>query len=440
MRPAAFGLAAAGALLVALVSQSAAWRHAERSRLEGAVYLPLGQAERAALASASFGMYLPESRSLHYAALGNDSLAADGVWIKAAGYVSREFSARYKGKKFEWLRKLYSCVADLDPRWVNGIRVGAMILAAVGSDPSGAAELLLRGMRENPDSWELPYELGVTYLLWPGHAAEAARFFRLAASKPGHPEVIEHVLPRLVAEAGRLAEAVRHARARASVRGMGPLAEASERQLRELFARLLQQELASAAERFRRDRSRYPEDLAELRREGYLLVFDLYYVEETVLERPRQIVAALLQRAPSLDAREAVARGLLQQMVLAGECPPPEAEDPWGRPFLYHAPTGTVRSLHLAGLDARRTRDILQAASYRFARFKGRPAESLQELAEHWGRAAAEGRPLPQDWAGAFAGGRVPEHPLAVWGAGYSYEPATGEVREAKPSALDSSE
>jgi len=426
---------AAGMLPVAILAQFAAGSHAARTRLESSIFRPLGEAEREVLARKSFGMYLPHSRSLHYAALANDSLAAGAVWIKAAGYVSREFASAYKGRKFEWLKKLYTCVAELDPHWVAGCRVGAVILAAVGQDPTGAIELLLRGMRENPDSWELPYEAGVTCLLWPGHAADAAKYFRMAARRPGHPEVIEHVLPRLMAEAGRLEEAVRHARARA--RGdFAALAEASRRQLEELFARLLQADLEDAIERFRRDCGRAPTELAELRRRGYLLGFDLHFAEETVLPRPRALLDRLreLRGGPEGRAQDPAApldlvrSGFLQRMVLAGELPPPEAEDPFGRRFLYHAPSGTVRSEGLADIDARRTLSILQAASNRFARLERRTAASLQELAEHWAGVASRGKPLPQDWVACFAGGRPPEHPLAAWGAGYSYDPATGAV------------
>jgi hypothetical protein len=438
----------AGLLAGAVLSQRSAARLHADSRLKASPFEWSGEAEKSLLQRRRFAMYLPERRSLHFASLGNDSLAADAVWIKTAGYVTREYADREgrsaPGRKFEWLSKLYGTVQELDPLWENGCRVGAMILAAVGGEPSGSVELLERGMRERPDSWRLPFEAGVTCLLWPGHAEDAARYFKMASLRPGCPELVRQIIPKLAAEAGRLEQAIRLARERAVAFGAGHyMGEAARAQLREFVSRLLERELAGAVRRFREATGRSPDGLSELRRMGELVSFDYHFAgarvvfEEKLKELVRLFRSLHPEKAPEggFDelAREGFTRvladsGFLHAMVVMEKYPAPEREDAYGRPFLYHAPTGTVRSEGLAEVVAKRTRDALQGASNLFRRRTGRRARSLEELAGYFAERIRRGLPMPQDWTLTFEGGRPPEHPLAAWGDRYVYDPETGEV------------
>jgi hypothetical protein len=127
-------------------------------------------------------------------------------------------------------------------------------------------------------------------------------------------------------------------------------------------------------------------------------------------------------------------------MVLAGRFEPPEWRDTFGKPFLYHAPTGTVRSEGLAELDAGRAAAVLNSASSVFRKRHGRPAASLEALCAYFARRIAEGRQLRQEWGPLFEDGRPPEHPLALWGWVYEYDPDTGRVAIREKRRSDTSE
>ncbi len=455
-----FGLAAAALLLVAVFLQFPATRLHAKSRLESSPFKWTSDLDKRALEKKSYFLYLPKENSLRFFSLGNDALAAEYVWIKAAGYVTREWSTpggedrESKGKKgdreaavqekFEWLAKLYNTVQDLDPHWVGACRLGSMILAAVGKDPSGAIDLLERGMSANPDSWLLPYEAGVTMLMWPGHQEEVARYFKMAAQRPMDPErreTIRLIIPRLEAEAGRIDMAIRYARERAGLFEGQAMGDAAKRQLVEFVAQQLELALQDAVAGFRMREGRYPANIAELRRAGSLARFDVHFSKATVvyvdeLKKLLGLFRRMNPRAPPLEGLRdytfLATSGFLHKAVLAGAFDPPEWRDTYGRPFLYHAPTGTVRSEGYAEVRARRTAAILRSAAGVFTRRRGRRPGSLEELCRHFGQRIAEGRQLEMSWGEVFKTGRPPEHPLSAWGARYEYDPATGrvEVRE----------
>ena len=380
----------------------------------------------------TFAMYLPRTRSLHYFWLGNDGLAAAYTWIRAPGYVSREW--KQKDRKFEWLRKLYGTTVELDPRWEGACVVGARVLAAVGRDPSGSLDLLAKGMVENPDSWRLPYEAGQVCLLSPGRARDAARYFRMADLRPGRPDFIRRIIARLYEEAGQLDLAIRYARDLAAKHEGRPLGEAAKEVLKELAARACERLLNAAVEGFSARHGRPPSSVADLRRAGSMAAFDRFWAEEHVLykaEHEQLVISAQTGASdPSraTDVKSLVASGFLNAAVLRGTFPAPERADPLGKRWLISAPTGTVRSEGHAEITVPRVCAVLQTASNLFKRREGRLAASLDEIARYFGEWTRAGRQLDQQVTELLKSGTAPGHPLAAWGERYLYDPATGKV------------
>ena len=220
-------------------------------------------------------MYLPQGRSLHYFWLGNDGLAASFIWLKSVTYVSREFSYRYRGRKFEWLKKLYGTVVDLDPHWQGACKLGALLLSVVGENPDGALGLLDKGIAANPDSWRLCYEAGLACLFAPGRSKRAARYFRMATLKPGCPDYVRQIIPRIVAETGRIDLAIYHARSLANRFRGEALGESMARVLGELVSRQEERLLERAISRFREQKGSPPEELIDLRRALMMKEFDV---------------------------------------------------------------------------------------------------------------------------------------------------------------------
>jgi hypothetical protein len=424
---------------VALTAQFPASRLHGKSRLGSSLFRGETDAKRILLERQTTSMYLPHGRSLHYFWLGNDGLAANSVWIRSATYVSREFSYRYSGRKFAWLKKLYGTVVDLDPHWQGACKLGAMLLSAVGEDPGGALELLDKGISANPDSWRLCYEAGLVCLLAPGRSGDAARYFRMAALRPGCPDVVRQVIPRVVAEAGQVDLAIHHARDLADRFRDEAMGESMVRVLKELVSRQQERLLGRAVARFRERKGTPPRALSEVRRAFMMKKFDMAWAEATRVfaDEHERLLALYRERNPDAPAdtglERVVASGFLNEAVIDGSFPAPESTDALGRPFRYHAPTGTVRSEGLAAVDVRRTLAVLRAGSVKFRSAEGRFASSLDDIARFFAEWIRAGRSLQQGWTEVFKDGRAPVHPLAPWGERYIYDPATGGVRASWP-------
>jgi hypothetical protein len=397
-------------------------------------------------------LYLPRARSLHYASLGNDGLAADYVWTKSANYVGREFAEEHKEKKFKWLKKLYDTVASLDPHWENAHSVGAMLLSTVGDDVAASLELVDRGIAANHDSWRLPYTGGVICLLAPGRAGDAARYLAMAARRPGHPRFIDDILPVVTEASGRLRVAVGIARASAIRHAGTPLGEAYREPLIMLVTRLLESELNAGARAFREKTGRPPARLGELRAAGTLDAFDLAWAEAIVIfeEDHGRLIDAVrasgVEVAPDggrlevmwwiakKDVKKHVKKGvkeetMLDRLVRSGRFPPPERADPFGGRWLYHAPTGTVRSWANACVTIRRKSSVLNAASKHYVRKRGSPAPTLDALARYYyDEHIVPRKSLDVEWTDLFKDGRPPEHPLAAWGERWPYDCRTGRT------------
>ena len=434
-----YALAAAALAGAALVAQYPASRLHAGSRLESSLFRDDTDAKRMFLERQTTAMYLPQKNSLHYFWLGNDGLAASSIWIKTATYVSREFSYRYGGRKFEWLRKLYNIAIDLDPRWQGACKLGAMLLSAVGGDPDGALELLDKGIAANPDSWRLCYEAGLVCLLAPGRSADAAKYFRMATLRPGCPDVVRQVVPRIVAEAGRVDLAIYHARELAERYRGEAMGESMVKTLREFVSRQEERLLEGAVARFRERKGLRPGDLLDVRRAGMMREFDLAWAEAKYVfaDAHERLLALYRERNPEAPAdaglAQVVASGFLNAAVLDGSFPPPESSDAMGRPFRYHAPNCTVRSEGLAKIDVRRTLDVLRPGSTKFRSAEGRFASSLDELARFFAEWIRAGEALKQEWVEVFKDGRPPIHPLAPWGERYTCDPRTGRIHATWP-------
>lgn len=301
-----------------------------------------------------YSLYLPGPTALRVGSLGNTSLAADYVWLKSVQYVSKEFGEREKWQKFEWLKRMYETMLELDPKWVQAIRLGGLLLGASGRDVDEATSILVQGMFENPDSWVLPYEVGVAYLFHPDRARETANFLEIAASRKDCPEAvrarIRGILPGLNSMAGRLEKAMEQAWRLWQEHKGTPLEEVYRRQWVQSAARFVENLLTEAAKDFELRTGRYPSRIEEL------------------------VEARIIRKVPP---------------------------EPFGLRWHVNAETGRVRSEGLVNLFAYRAIHAFNEASRFFSQTKGRKPGSLEEVLK-FGRLLLQAGRLPADWGDYF--------------------------------------
>ncbi len=107
-------------------------------------------------------LYLPNDKLLKYFTGGLSNILADLMWYQTVQYTAKEFNS--EDARFSWLEQMIRATNRLDPYYVDPYRYGGIFLAGIGDDEV-AEEILQTGLRHQPNSWELPYELHSLYLM-----------------------------------------------------------------------------------------------------------------------------------------------------------------------------------------------------------------------------------------------------------------------------------
>lgn len=146
-------------------------------------------------------LYLPNEKLLSHFTAGLDSVIADLIWLRCIQYTATELKGEHS---FTWLRHMLETCVRLDPYFTDAYRYGGMFLAALRAEDDAALDLLARGAVQRPDAWQLPYEMGMVYLLnrrdTPGAAKMAGHYFAMSAARGGAPDFVREVAERIGAE------------------------------------------------------------------------------------------------------------------------------------------------------------------------------------------------------------------------------------------------
>lgn len=143
--------------------------------------------------------YLPKGDYLKLAVLGYRQLAADLIWLKAV----QSFGTRNQTTEgYLWTYHAVDVLTDLDPKFALAYQVAGSILAIWANRVHESVALLEKGVRHNPEVWQLPFFLGYDYFYELHDPIRAAKYFRMAAELPGSPEYLPKLAARMTVEAG----------------------------------------------------------------------------------------------------------------------------------------------------------------------------------------------------------------------------------------------
>lgn len=116
------------------------------------------------------------------ASLGQSQFMANIYWLELIQYYGGgEPNGRYRK-----LPDLYNSITDLDPKFVLAYQNGLLILPGEGF-VNEAIALGKKGEESLPNSWEIPYYLGLDYHIYKKDYVSAAIEFTKAAKLPGAP-------------------------------------------------------------------------------------------------------------------------------------------------------------------------------------------------------------------------------------------------------------
>jgi tetratricopeptide (TPR) repeat protein len=131
-------------------------------------------------------LWIVSPRAARYSSLGYTGLAADIYWTRAVQYFGNKH--RQRSRQYELLKPLLNLSTDLDPQLTIAYYFGSFFLAQAppegAGDPDAAAELVEKGIRNNPAEWRLYYHLGIIHYIERHDYAAAAQAFERGAQHP----------------------------------------------------------------------------------------------------------------------------------------------------------------------------------------------------------------------------------------------------------------
>ncbi len=132
-------------------------------------------------------LYIPSASTLKHLSLGYDGLLADLYWTRVVQYFGGKH--HIKAKQYELLKPLLQITTTLDPHLTVAYEFGSVFLAQQppegAGDPLAAAELVKRGIEQNPSYWRLYYSLGFIYWQELHDAKSASEAFLKGSQVPG---------------------------------------------------------------------------------------------------------------------------------------------------------------------------------------------------------------------------------------------------------------
>lgn len=149
-------------------------------------------------------LYIPSATTIKRLSLGYTGLMADVYWTRVVQYFGGKHYEH--SKQYELLKPLLEITTTLDPHLIVAYEFGSVFLAQRppegAGDPRAAADLVRRGIQQNPDAWRLWYHLG--FIEWqelhdPSAAAEA---FLEGSKVPGAQPWMKVMAAQLAQHAG----------------------------------------------------------------------------------------------------------------------------------------------------------------------------------------------------------------------------------------------
>lgn len=213
--------------------------------------------------------FLPQPEVLKIVSLGYQSIVADFIWLQAIQAMSEKKLSEEAGR---WIYRALDVVTTLDPQFVRAYEAGGLALCTLVVLPEESNALLEKGMKHNPQVWQLPFILGINYYFELGDDAKAGEYIAKAARLPGAPAYLAGLAARLYVSAKAPQNAVELLASLYEHAAEGEARQVLEQRLKQAIVERDLQVLEAAIGRYR-DRFSYPPDqLGDLVAQGVLRV------------------------------------------------------------------------------------------------------------------------------------------------------------------------
>ncbi len=210
---------------------------------------------------------IPDGKYLKRISLGQNSLLADLIWLRAIQVMGEKNVTR---KDAEWIYHAVSTATDLDPKFYYMTELGGIYLTSVAGNHKLSIKLLKKGYENNPDTWEFPFFIGFNYFFYLKDFKQAAYYMGIGAELPKKPAYLPLLASRLYAQAGdprygmELTEAIYENTKNEKVR------EALRHRMKELQVEINLDALEREVGAYKNKFGRYPASVQELLAGGFI--------------------------------------------------------------------------------------------------------------------------------------------------------------------------
>ena len=212
-------------------------------------------------------MFLPQAQVLKGASLGYQSVVADFLWIQAIQAMGEKKVTQEAGR---WIYRVLDVVTTLDPKFVHAYEAGGLALCTLVVLPKESNALLEKGMKHNPDVWQLPFYLGINYYFEFGDDAKAAEYVARAARLPDAPAYLSGLAARLFVSAKAPQNAVELMASLYEQAADGEVRQVLEQRLKTAIVERDLQVLEEGIRRYRDRFSNLPDQLDDLVVQGIM--------------------------------------------------------------------------------------------------------------------------------------------------------------------------
>lgn len=212
-------------------------------------------------------MFLPQAQVLRVASLGYQGVVADFIWIQVVQAMGEKKVSEEAGR---WIYRALDVVTTLDSKFVQAYEVGGLALCTLVVLPEESNALLEKGMKHNPQVWQLPFYMGINYYFEFGDDAKAAEYVARAARLPAAPAYLSGLAARLYVSAKAPQNAVELMASLYEQAADGEVRQVLEQRLKEAVVERDLQVLEEGIRRYRDRFSNQPDQLEDLVVQGVL--------------------------------------------------------------------------------------------------------------------------------------------------------------------------
>jgi hypothetical protein len=140
-------------------------------------------------------LYLPSPEMLKILSVGHPNLVADILYLWSIQY----YSQFQPNERFLYLETVYNLITDLDPRFFDAYRIGALIMEIqTGGDEkklqTSVQRLFDKGVKNLPQSWELAEAAAWDMYMRFKDRRASLHYAEIAARIPGAPARIKRMV------------------------------------------------------------------------------------------------------------------------------------------------------------------------------------------------------------------------------------------------------